>query len=77
LADFDFAEATMTEMIMIAGKIMRKVPDRVTELVSLAVNMEKEEVENQLDSGDILNILLPLFQERVQRLTSHFQTGTQ
>jgi hypothetical protein len=74
LEHIDYAEATMTEMIKIAGKVMRTVPEQVTELVCLAVNMEAEEVDNQLDSGDILNILIPLFHDRVQRITQPFQT---
>lgn len=77
LSEIDYAEATMTEMIQIAGKVMRTVPNEVTGLVCLAVNLTEEEVDNQLDSGDILSILLPLFQERVQRITSQFQTNTQ
>jgi hypothetical protein len=77
LSEIDYAEATMTEMIQIAGKVMRIVPNEVTGLVCLAVNMKEEEVDNQLDSGDILNILLPLFQERVQRITSQLRTNTQ
>jgi hypothetical protein len=68
LQDFSFESATIVDMLKMAGHVMDKVPERITTLVILATDLNEEEVDNNLDSGDIISILFPLFKDRATRL---------
>jgi hypothetical protein len=73
LQEIDFAQITASQIVKLVSVFLQKAPDVVTEIVAVITDFSEEEVGEKLDSGSIIELLVPFFSERSQMITQKLE----
>lgn len=68
LHTIDFNKITTSQIVSIIGVLMQDAPDVITSLASEITDLTEEEVDDRLDSEDLVSLLVPFFSSKFQRL---------
>lgn len=73
LKDINLNEFTSSQILTLVAVMLREAPDVITTLAAEITDLTEEEVENRLDSTDLVRLLVPFFSGRVQMVMKVFQ----
>lgn len=73
LKEIDLNEITANQIISLTAVLLQYAPDVLTSIAAEITDLSEEEVDDQLDSSDLMRLLVPFFSGRVQNLTTILQ----
>jgi hypothetical protein len=62
----DFENITMTEIMGLMGTFLRVAPATVEQIVAIITDLEPQVIDENLDSEEILKLLVPFFSGKVE-----------
>lgn len=75
--EVDFETITVSEILKLIGGVVTKAPDKVTKIVSILTDQTPEEVEENFDSENVMQVLVPFFRTRWKKVAKAFRQGGQ
>jgi len=73
LKELNLNEITASQIVSLTAVLLQHAPDVLTSIAAEVTDLSEEEVDDQLDSSDLMRLLVPFFSGRVQNLTTILQ----